>query len=56
MIEDKDTDWAETLVNVDPALDYAAAHSTQAQAYALISITKTLRRLEIFLQKPIEII
>lgn len=46
MIEDKDIDWADTLVNVDPALDYAVAHSTQAQAYALISIAKTLRRLE----------
>lgn len=56
MNEDEDINNADTLVNVDPALDYAQAHSTQAQAYALISIAKALRRLETFLQKPIEII
>ncbi len=48
---DENIDWADTLVNVDPALDYAAAHATQAQAYALISIARTLRRLELLLPK-----
>ncbi len=55
-VDDEDLENADNLVNVDPGLDYASAHSIQAIAYALISIAKTLRRLEIFLQKPIEII
>ncbi len=46
---DEDIIEADKLVNVDPGNEYAAAYSTQAQAYALISIARTLRRLELLL-------
>lgn len=48
---DEDINNADVLVNVDPAEECAAAHATQAQAYALISIARTLRRLELLQPK-----
>ncbi len=48
---DEDIDNADNLVNTPPDVGLAAGYSAQAQAYALISIAKTLRRLELLLPK-----
>ena len=53
--EDEDIENADNLANVDPAHTYAQAYSTQAQTYALISIAKTLRRLETLLDDRITV-
>lgn len=46
---DEDIDNADTLVSVDPCQEGAEACAVQAQASALISIARTLRRLELLL-------
>lgn len=51
---DEDIDNADNFASLDPADEYAATYATQAQALALISIAKTLRRIELALKDVTE--